>query len=238
VATAIVLVARDRPELHAYFARQLACDGAAEVVADRRQADRRSRPAVERVPERRGEDRRRGPDVSPELAQRGFAVIRRQTGAPRVEPSAPAAFAWPHPTTRQSARWGGLRALSSRGDRAEAARWLEEGRRTLPLLREHLAEAAVQAESEEREAERRARQIQILWAENQVLRRERAEVADRLTRLVNFPLLNQVLQRLRNAPGDGDASAAVRAASGDHGETRPPPAGSGASLGNPVPPGS
>ncbi len=70
----VYIVARDHPELYAYLRDRFTCDGAAEVILDRRVAERR-RQDVPFDPDRRRADRRSRPDVERELENRSHAII-------------------------------------------------------------------------------------------------------------------------------------------------------------------
>lgn len=198
MATPVLVVNRDRPELYAYLAGQLSGVGDVEVLLDRRRAERRRRSGEHEAERRRG-DRRRS-DPGPELGQHGIAVTRRDPMSAGRDPRGQATgFAWPYPPRRPSEiTEAATPAALSRESRRRATSWVEAGRPLLATVRDRLEELERRLQSDERESERLQQEIHILWTQNQGFRRERIEIADRLGRLVNFPLLNQVLQQLRN----------------------------------------
>ena len=70
----VYIVARDHPELYAYLRDRFTCDGAVEVILDRRVAQRRRNDASY-DPDRRRADRRSRPEVEVELEKRSHAII-------------------------------------------------------------------------------------------------------------------------------------------------------------------
>lgn len=206
MATSVLLVNRDRPELYAYLAGRLSGAGDVEVLMDRRRGERRWRSGQPQTERRQGDRRRLDPGA--DLIAHGIAVTRRDPISARAETRAqPAGFAWPHPARRPATVTPAAQATAlSLESRSQAAEWVEAGRMLLATVRDRLEELERRLQSDERESERLRREIHILWTQNQGFRRERGEIADRLGLLVNFPLLNQVLQQLRNGAAEEPVS--------------------------------
>jgi hypothetical protein len=74
----LVIVARDRPDLHDELRRRFANNALIDVIFDRRLGERRE-GAVVRERERRGGDRRQADeDVQPEMWVAGYLIVRKE----------------------------------------------------------------------------------------------------------------------------------------------------------------
>jgi hypothetical protein len=74
MARTVYIIAGDHPQLFAYLRDSLTCDGQVEVILDRRVSERRQ-TCIPRVPERRQADRRSRPDVDRDLEIRAHAIL-------------------------------------------------------------------------------------------------------------------------------------------------------------------
>jgi len=81
MARTVYIVAGDHPELFAYLRDRLGCDSETEVILDRRVSERRQSP-LPHLPDRRHADRRSRPHVDRELKIRAHAMLTLSDGLP------------------------------------------------------------------------------------------------------------------------------------------------------------
>ena len=77
----LIIVARDQPDLWRALARHIVGDEGVQVILDRRRWPRRRREET-REPDRRGADRRQTPRIERDLRHRSFVLVDRLDGHP------------------------------------------------------------------------------------------------------------------------------------------------------------
>jgi len=163
----LFIVARRHPELYDYLSTRFADDARVAVILDRRLAPRRRR-ALPAAAERRRADRRTRPEVDELLRTTSLAVVTAPKTASARMHAAPASSA-PADEAPADAVSVGTEPVS------EARRWIESMQRGVKAVHGALDEHdRVQHEAAElRQAhERLQREAQALALENERLRRE------------------------------------------------------------------
>lgn len=77
---ALVVVARDRPDVWQSLTRHFVGSGDVQVILDRRHRDRRQRIMTPEL-DRRGRDRRRSLSIETDVRSRQYVIVRPQQGA-------------------------------------------------------------------------------------------------------------------------------------------------------------
>jgi hypothetical protein len=73
----LFIVSRQQPDLFSYLSREFSAEPEVTVILDRRQGERRARPAPELAPvNRRQTDRRLKVELVTQLATLGYAFVR------------------------------------------------------------------------------------------------------------------------------------------------------------------
>lgn len=182
----LFIVARDRPDIRDYLARQLSWDEKAEIIPDRRFGERR-RSVQTHLPERRRADPRRSSPTTGKFRSLGFMSVRQ-----KQEPPVPLSMSIG-------------RTAAERVTRAGAGTWTGEGRELLrrlhALLEEH-GRLWARANTAEQECQRLQEEVRRLRRENEKFRTERAEVAETFTKLMTVvvPPIDELLRKLREVP--------------------------------------
>ena len=162
----LFIVARRHPELYDYLSTRFADDGRVAVILDRRLAPRRRR-ALPAAAERRRADRRTRPEVDEQLRASSLAVVTTsKTASARPDDV---------PVIRAPAEEPPAGAPSGTESVSEARRWIESMQRGVTAVHGALDEHdRLQREAAElRQAhERLQREAQALGLENERLRGE------------------------------------------------------------------